>query len=459
VEHKVNIWVHHPPWAVRLAAILLIFLLLPDGTALQAQDASSQITVYLEKTASSADSILQFGTLTLQGPYASSPLRLVSPAVSLKDLSLRQVLLAESEIEPGEYTLLIVSLPDSSASREDTSSSPFRDVAIEITLSAKQGQCQAFFLQWLPSSGSFRLIHKTIPPMGSRMFVSNRQSGNVSVIDRVSQEVVGVIRVGEDPQGMAISTRRNLLFVANALSNSVTAIDLRSLLPQAVIPLDFGDEPQALALSSDGRELYTANRGSSSVTVIDALNLTHRNKISVGSAPADIAVDPVSGWVFTANSLSDDVSAFQTGSPTSVRSLPVGSKPVSLEVNSGARSLFVANYNSGTITQINLSSFSVSGTLNTSRTIIDLTADSRAFSLFCAIETLNRVSVLRPALNVDLVQIPVDPSPAKISLDPEEAYLYVTCSKSNTINQIDKNSGRLKTTIAAGLGPYAIVFP
>jgi YVTN family beta-propeller protein len=470
VEHKVEARFRssfHIPRTTFTCIVSLLVVLLFGVSPVRAQDASSQISVYLEKTNIPSDSILHFNRLTLQGDYTSFNLTLQNPAVRLQDLARQQILLTESQIDPGRYHTLLIWLDNHVAAvKSDSADSLVGTISLPLTLDLRPGQAQCLFLQWTPApagdsanAGSFRQKRKSLPPITALAFVSNEQSSNVSLIDRTVGEVVGAMQVGQDPQGMAYSSRRNLLFVANAGSNSVTVIDILGQGRRAVIELDFGDEPVALCLSPDDRKLFSANRGSNSVTIMDAVAFSRWDKVSVGSSPRDIIVDPASGWVYTANSLSDDVTAFNPSDLTTIRRISVGSFPQKLEINQKDHILYAANYNSGSITQIQTKTFTVTGTLTTSHSVSDLAYDSRAGVLYCALEDFNLVAVLKPYLNLDLNRISVGAAPARLSLDPEGLLLYVSCANSNNINLINCNSGQVKSTIATGLKPCAIVFP
>ncbi len=452
--------------AAKFCLLLITLSLWSCSPRLRAQESFGQVAIYLEKISTHSDSTLTFERLILQGEYASHEITLVTPRLKLQELSQQQILLAESLVDPGQYHSLILSLASNHVTQADSADSARRIISLPLNVSIEQGQAKALFLQWTSAPladsnayGRFRQVKKIIPPVTALAFVANEASDNLSVIDRIRSEVVGIVRVGAKPRGLAVSVKRNLLFVANAGSHNVSVLELNTRIPRALIDLDFGDEPSALTLSGDERLLFTANRGSNSVSIIDAFNFSRRDKISVGTAPNDIVADPASGWVYTANSLSDDISAFNATMTAAPRNLSVGSNPVSLELDAPGQRLYVANYGSGTITQINTETFTVSGTLNTTHSVNDLVSDARAGTLYCSIENLNLVAILKLALNLDINQIAVKSFPKRLALDPEGALLYVVCSESNNLSLIGRNAGQVKGVIATGLKPCAIVFP
>jgi len=100
-------------------------------------------------------------------------------------------------------------------------------------------------------------------------------SGTVSIIDLARRETIGEIEVGLHPSGLATSPDGTRLYVANANSDSVSVIDtvtdrvIGILDPKPMPELPFGSAPNALAVSPDGQTLFVANGGNNAIAVID----------------------------------------------------------------------------------------------------------------------------------------------------------------------------------------------
>ena len=58
-----------------------------------------------------------------------------------------------------------------------------------------------------------------------RIYVSNRRSSSLSVVDARTHYVLGTIGVGIEPTGIALDQDRNLIYVVNRLSATVSVID------------------------------------------------------------------------------------------------------------------------------------------------------------------------------------------------------------------------------------------
>jgi YVTN family beta-propeller protein len=154
---------------------------------------------------------------------------------------------------------------------------------------------------------------RTAPSSGTDALVDARGvavSGTVSVVDRVEGREAAQIETGLHPCGLALDPSGRRLYVANANSDTVSAIDTAvnrvvetvNVRPDPALP--FGSMPNALALSADGRMLYVANGGNNAVAVV-ALEARGQAKsvvrgfIPAGWFPGGLAVD--GGRLFVAN--------------------------------------------------------------------------------------------------------------------------------------------------------------
>ena len=89
-----------------------------------------------------------------------------------------------------------------------------------------------------------------IHPNGAAAYVTNSQSGTVSVVDLGERRVAGEIPVGTEPRGCALSPSGQLLYVANHTAGTVSVIRTGSR--QVVETVTVGGNPTAVAVTDDG---------------------------------------------------------------------------------------------------------------------------------------------------------------------------------------------------------------
>jgi YVTN family beta-propeller protein len=116
----------------------------------------------------------------------------------------------------------------------------------------------------------------TLSRDGRLAWVVNPGADTVSVISTATNAVVRTIRVGDEPQSVAVDPSDRYAFVANAAGSSVTVIRITNRTPSSFQArrqrtLTTGAEPWNIVASPDGRRVFVANSGQDTISVIDAL--------------------------------------------------------------------------------------------------------------------------------------------------------------------------------------------
>jgi len=122
------------------------------------------------------------------------------------------------------------------------------------------------------------------------VYVANRGSNTVSVIDVFAFNVIKTIPVGNAPGAIAANPRRNEIYVANAESNNVSVIDAEKNAVIATIGVHRA--PVAISVSADGKRAYVANSGSNNVSIIDLEAKRVAATVTAGVAPAKALISP-----------------------------------------------------------------------------------------------------------------------------------------------------------------------
>jgi YVTN family beta-propeller protein len=116
---------------------------------------------------------------------------------------------------------------------------------------------------------------------GGLVWVVNPDADSVSVIGTASNRVIKTIKVGDEPQGVALDPADRYAYVANAADSTVSVIRISSADPsrfRAKVDrrvgrrgeLTTGAEPWNIVASPNGRRIFVANSGQDTITVIDA---------------------------------------------------------------------------------------------------------------------------------------------------------------------------------------------
>ena len=117
----------------------------------------------------------------------------------------------------------------------------------------------------------------TLSRDGKLLWVVNPGGDSVSVIRTDRNEVIETIRVGDEPQSIAVDPNNRYAFTANAAAGTVSVIRISNasrsnFRARSIGSLRTGSEPWNIVSSPDGRRIFVANSGQDTVSVIDARN-------------------------------------------------------------------------------------------------------------------------------------------------------------------------------------------
>jgi YVTN family beta-propeller protein len=116
---------------------------------------------------------------------------------------------------------------------------------------------------------------------GKFVWAVNPGADTVSIISTRTNAVSGTVRVGNEPQSVALDPNNRYAYVANAADGTVSVIRIRRASARRFRArverrvgrrgaLRTGSEPWNVVISPDGRRVFVANSGQDTITVIDA---------------------------------------------------------------------------------------------------------------------------------------------------------------------------------------------
>lgn len=117
-------------------------------------------------------------------------------------------------------------------------------------------------------------------------------------------KVIHGFPVSNNPQGFAINTKSNTLYIANSFDDSVSVVDSRN---QEIKILKVENYPFEIVVDESTNKIYVLNYGSSSISIINGRDNTLENTINVSSNPTDIAINENLKQVYVAHSGTNNV--------------------------------------------------------------------------------------------------------------------------------------------------------
>jgi YVTN family beta-propeller protein len=298
-----------------------------------------------------------------------------------------------------------------------------------------------------------------VSPDGSKVYVTNETSNNVSVISTFTNRVTGApIPVGTHPVGVAVSPDGSKVYVTNTSFGSYNVSVIDAAKNRVTVTIPVGQLPLGVAVTPDGarhppphlraeepgragdatNKVYVANGSSNNVSVIDAVKNKVVATISVGLHPIGVAVSPVQrkredehergdvsgrdrepdgGKVYVANELSNSVSVIDTATNTVIATIPVGTDPRAVAVSPDGSRVYVTNANHS--------------------------------------QPAGTVSVIDGETNTAIATIPVGNTPVGVSVTPDGSRVYVANAFS-PVSVIDAVKNKVVSTITVGNDAVAL---
>jgi len=168
--------------------------------------------------------------------------------------------------------------------------------------------------------------HMVVPtPDEKKLYVANIGSGSVTVIDR-STDIVKSIPTGAGAEGIDIAPIGKEVWVSNRASHTVAVIEVAT--DRVLITFESGGQmPIRVKFTPDGKQAWVSNARSNMVTVFDAASRQLIGKIEVGAVPVGILMAPDGQRAFVANTNDNKVTVMDVPGQKILRTFTTGTEP------------------------------------------------------------------------------------------------------------------------------------
>lgn len=154
------------------------------------------------------------------------------------------------------------------------------------------------------------------------VFVPNRASADVAVIDTREDRVVARLPVGRVPHQVAVSDTLGLLVASNTAEDTISVVDLATGELRATLPLD--REPEHMELSPAGDLLAVGNIGAGTVSLVSLRELREVARVDGLHEPHNMTFSPDGSRLYVGNLGADFVSVVDVAGARVVDEIPVG---------------------------------------------------------------------------------------------------------------------------------------
>lgn len=266
----------------------------------------------------------------------------------------------------------------------------------------------------------------------SVVFVTNRDSSDVTVIDMKTDTILDRIACGDfsNPH-MAVATRdgKNLL-VTGTNSNFVAIIDLKT---REITKVRLGLMPEHFDITPDGKYAYIGNMASGCVSVVDIEAKKETSRLTGFFEPHGIVCLPDNSKVYISNMGAHEVAVIDVEKQMVASRMDVGSAYVMARVD------------------MNVKMAEVVGIANPT-----LTIDGRY--AYAADGDSNQVAVIDTIDDSVVATIPVGDDPWRAYASPDGTKMVVPNNGDETISVIDTATNKVIATFPGGADMTGVNF-
>ncbi|MBZ0156897.1 MAG: beta-propeller fold lactonase family protein [Alphaproteobacteria bacterium] len=313
-----------------------------------------------------------------------------------------------------------------------------------------------------------------LPQPRDRVYTADQISNTVSVINPVTNTLLGQIRLGNarpdivsplykgeiNVHGLGFSPDHRTLIAVSTGSNSVTFIDTATNTVKGTVYI--GRSPHEGFFTPDGREVWVVVRGENYISVIDPATYRETGRIATTSGPGMVVFHPGGKYAYVCNSFNPVMEVVDVAQRAVVKRIGVVS-PFSpyLVMTPDQREIWLTHKDAGKVTRIDAERLEVLGVFDTGfiTNHLHFAKTSKGVLVYVTVGGENVVKVFTADAAPKLVAtIPVGALPHGIWPSDDGSRMYVGLENSDAVDVIDTDANRVVTRIPVGQAPQALVY-
>ncbi len=316
------------------------------------------------------------------------------------------------------------------------------------------------------------------PAGGYRVYVTNEISGDLTVIDSNSMDVVATVPLGKRPRGIHPSPDAKTIYVA--VSGSPPAppgVDESTLPPPdknadgiAVFDvasnkvariLKGGSDPENFDVSLDGKTIYVSNEDASGVSFIDVASGEITKTVKTGDEPEGVKLTPDGKLIYSTSEGDGTVSVVDPAAGALVTSFKVGHRPRNIVFMPDGKHGYVNAEPDGTVVLFDAVKNEVVQTILLGKPgevkPMGLALSLDASKLYVTTGRGKTVVILDTATNQPAGSFEVGQRPWGLALSPDGKTLFTANGPSNDISVVDLATRTVTKKLKGTGGPWGVL--
>jgi serine/threonine-protein kinase len=193
--------------------------------------------------------------------------------------------------------------------------------------------------------------HNSMTMSGAMKAMSGPGQDDIDVINAATKKLVDIITVAPNPHWIAADPN-GLLYVTNHTSGEITIINSNS--NQIVKKFVVGETPHAIYISPDDSRLAVTSYGGAEVFIVSTATDKVVATIPVGREPLDVEYTPDGRYIFTTNNEDNTVSVIDAATNKVIDTIKTGKQPTSIDFLPNGRQGYVTDEGSGSVEVLNV---------------------------------------------------------------------------------------------------------
>jgi YVTN family beta-propeller protein len=284
---------------------------------------------------------------------------------------------------------------------------------------------------------------------GYQVYVTNEQSGDVTVIDGTSLKAVTTFPVGKRPRGIHASPDGKVVYVAL----SGTPIEGPPELDANGNPVFKRDK------KDDDDDDVAADKSADGIGVIDVATRKVLKKIPVGSDPEEFDLSQDGQHLFVSNEDVKTASSVNIGSGKVEHIVPLSQEPEGVALTPDGKMLVVTCETGGDVFFIDVATFKVKGQIKVGprpRSVAFVNGGKLAVIPSESAGNLYVVDTSEIKL-VNTVALPKGSRPMRVRVSADGSKLYASTGRGGSVAVVDTKSFAVLNNITVGKRPWGIV--
>ncbi len=282
---------------------------------------------------------------------------------------------------------------------------------------------------------------------GYQIYVTNERSGDLTVIDGATNDVIATIPVGKRPRGIHASPDGKTIYVAVSGSPISGPPD-----PSAK------GKPASTKNQADDDDVAAADKAADGIAVVDVAGKKFIRKLDAGSDPEEFDLSKNGSQIYNSNEDTKSATVINIAARKIEHVIPVGQEPEGVTTTPDGKFFYVTCEALGDVYVIDTASYNIAGHFNVlgrPRSVAFMTDGKIALVPSESVGQLNIVDTATYQV-VKTVDSPVGSRPMRVRVAPDGNKIYVSNGRGGTISVFDGHGYALLDTIKVGTRPWGI---